>query len=317
MSRLLIVLLCAAMSGCAFFLGPNVGPVSKLSVPVNRTQLDRGEYLAKHITVCLSCHSQRDWNKFSGPIIKGTEGQGGHLFSKTDGIPGEIYAPNITPYALASWTDGEILRAITEGINQSGQAMFPVMPYAGYSKLTHSDANAIILYLRTLRPVHRKTAPRKLNFPMNFLVNLTPKKAEPTLNMLNIEEKKQGEYLAKIAGCDHCHTPLNNLGHRIDKLSMAGGMEFNMQGSIVRAANISPDSKTGIGAWSKKRFISLFVHRGITARGSDIDDGEFNSPMPWSMYEGMTDEDLGAIYSYLQSIKPIKNVVQKYTPQYQ
>ncbi len=316
MFRFLLVLLSGIVSGCTFFLGPHLEPMRPLSVIASPAQLDRGKYLSNHVTVCLNCHSQRDWTKFSGPIINGTEGQGGHLYSETDGIPGQVFTPNITPYALESWTDGEILRAITQGVNRSGQAMFPIMPYTSYSQLTQDDANAIVLYLRTLKPIYREIAPRKLNFPMGFFVNLSPQKAEPTVNAQDTQGIKYGKYLARIAGCDHCHTPIDSRGKRIDKLTMAGGMGFNMQGAVVRSANISPDLKTGIGSWSKMRFISAFVNRGSAALGPDIENGAFNTPMPWAMYEGMTDEDLAALYAYLQSIKPVHNAVQKYMPPY-
>jgi hypothetical protein len=41
---------------------------------------------------------------------------------------------------------------------------------------------------------------------------------------------------------------------------------------------------------------------------------EFNTIMPWTMYSGMNDEDLGAIYEYLRTVSPVKNAVVKYTP---
>jgi len=40
---------------------------------------------------------------------------------------------------------------------------------------------------------------------------------------------------------------------------------------------------------------------------------EYNTAMPWTMYAGMTEQDLGAIYKYLRSLKPIKNKVEKFT----
>jgi hypothetical protein len=42
--------------------------------------------------------------------------------------------------------------------------------------------------------------------------------------------------------------------------------------------------------------------------------GEFNTIMPWTMYANMTEEDLGAIYSYLSSLPPMENLVVKFTP---
>jgi hypothetical protein len=41
--------------------------------------------------------------------------------------------------------------------------------------------------------------------------------------------------------------------------------------------------------------------------------GDFNTVMPWTMYGKMTDQDLEAIYTYLKTVKPIKNTVEKFT----
>jgi len=59
----------------------------------------RGEYLANHVAPCMDCHSKRDFTKFSGPVIPGTEGMGGEVFDNKlmADIPGVVYARNITP----------------------------------------------------------------------------------------------------------------------------------------------------------------------------------------------------------------------------
>src|SRR5689334_2016097 len=59
--------------------------------------LERGEYLATSVSGCMDCHSKRDFTKFAGPVVPGTEGGGGFLFDEKIGLPGKIYAKNITP----------------------------------------------------------------------------------------------------------------------------------------------------------------------------------------------------------------------------
>jgi hypothetical protein len=39
---------------------------------------------------------------------------------------------------------------------------------------------------------------------------------------------------------------------------------------------------------------------------------DVNTPMPWMMYAQMTEKDLGAIYDFLRTVKPINNKVQKF-----
>ncbi|MBL0274424.1 MAG: hypothetical protein IPQ06_15500 [Chitinophagaceae bacterium] len=80
--------------------------------------MERGEYLALHVAGCIDCHSKRDFAKFSGPVIPGTEGGGGLVFDQKFGLPGILYGKNITPdneTGIGTWTDEEILRAMTQG----------------------------------------------------------------------------------------------------------------------------------------------------------------------------------------------------------
>lgn len=93
--------------------------------------------------------------------MKGSEGGGGGLFSNNihDAIPGTLYGKNITPdieTGIGSWTDDEILRAITQGISKNGDTLFPLMPYVNYNKMAKDDLLAIIAYIRTLKPIKIK-----------------------------------------------------------------------------------------------------------------------------------------------------------------
>ena len=53
--------------------------------------IDRGKYLAHHVALCMDCHSQRDFNQFSGPPVDGTEGMGGEAIGEKLGVPGTVY----------------------------------------------------------------------------------------------------------------------------------------------------------------------------------------------------------------------------------
>ena len=116
----------------------------------------RGKYLALHVAACIHCHSHRDFTKYAGPVVAGTEGGGGQLFdsSELNVIPGKIYSANITPDSatgIGSWTDAEILRAITQGINKNGDTLFPLMPYANFNRMAKSDLLSIFSSIRTLK----------------------------------------------------------------------------------------------------------------------------------------------------------------------
>ena len=106
------------------------------------------------------------------PVKAGTEGQGGFPFDKKLGVPGLVQAQNITPdpeTGLGHWTDGEVLRAMREGVDRKGVALFPMMPYEDFREMSDEDARAIVAYLRTLKPIRHAVAPRRLDFPVNLL----------------------------------------------------------------------------------------------------------------------------------------------------
>ena len=82
---------------------------------------------------------------------------------------------------------------------------------------------------------------------------------------------------------------------------------------MLRSANITPDRENGIGVWTKEQFITRFrTYADGIYNAPDVKEGEFNTIMPWTFYAGMTDEDLGAIYDYLRTIKPIPIRVTKF-----
>jgi mono/diheme cytochrome c family protein len=294
---------------------PDVNPPSNVKITPTPEKISRGEYLANHVAVCIDCHSTRDWTKFSGPLISGTEGKGGFNFGPPEGIPGNVYAKNITPAAIGSWTDGELIRAITQGVNKNDKALFPIMPYYSFNQLTQDDLEAIVCYVRSLKPIENIVPETELNFPMNLIVKTIPIKTYVPAKPINrANSAEYGKYLATIASCAGCHTPAEK-GKPIPGMEFAGGMEFKTPWGIIRPANITQDLETGIGKWTKDQFISTFrKYSTENARNIPVDSNSFNSIMPWTMYGGMTEDDIGDIYEFLKTVKPVKHLVVKYTP---
>lgn len=152
-------------------------------------------------------------------------------------------------------------------------------------------------------------------------------------------EIKRGRELVSDYGCGTCHSPkvetkaglIADLqktlsGHRADDKDLPNIPEGFLGGDtwsgvysksltawagpwgIAFAANLTPDKETGIGAWSKQNFIStikLGIHTTSLAR-------EIVPSMPWREFSSLTDDDLGAIYSYLMTLKPITNKVPEH-----
>lgn len=97
-------------------------------------------------------------------------------------------------------------------------------------------------------------------------------------------------------------------------MDYAGGMEFHFPFGTVRAKNITPDEKTGVGRWTKELFFAKFrKYAGPEARNMPLDSTGFNTPMPLTMFAGMTDKDIGAIYEYLRVVPPVRNKIEMFT----
>jgi mono/diheme cytochrome c family protein len=107
----------------------------------------QGFYLAT-IGHCMECHTPH------GPagLDFSRAGKGGTEF---DGPWGVSVARNITSSAakgIGAWSDAEIKRAITEGKSRDGSALKPPMNYRRYAKITGSDLDALVAWLRTVPP---------------------------------------------------------------------------------------------------------------------------------------------------------------------
>lgn len=287
---------------------PNVGPPPDISVSITESNVQRGRYLAHNVMLCMDCHATRDWNLFAGPPKPGTEGGGGDVFDQDLGFPGRFVAPNITPYALGDWTDGEIFRALTAGVNKEGKALFPLMPWHLYGQLSVEDIHAVIAYIRTLPPIEHDPPPSKADFPMNLIINTMPEKPnlQPRPSRDNIVE--YGRYMATASGCVDCHTR-HEKGEFVGEL-FTGGMDFRLpDGSVSRSANLTPH-ETGIGSWTGDQFVERFkAYADSVFTPHTVQPGEYQTIMPWTMYSGMKRHDLEAIYAYLRSLRPVENHV--------
>jgi mono/diheme cytochrome c family protein len=308
----LVLIIIAGISYITLAL-PNVGKPEAIKIDATPQRIARGKYLANHVTLCMDCHSARSWDKFAGPSDSTTLGGGGEKFDAAVGFPGTVYSPNITPLNLASWSNGELFRAITTGVKKDDSAIFPIMPWPYYAKMDREDVYDIIAYMRTLKPLGKNYPVHQLDFPLSVIVHTMPKKAElgtvPSLS----DTIKYGAYLLNAAACKECHTQ-SDKGTLKEELAFAGGQGYQLPGGgKVYSANITPDKTTGIGSWTKEQFVSRFTqYADGKVQLTPVKPGEFQTIMPWWKYAGMKTSDLEAIYTYLKTIKPIKNQVVKF-----
>src|SRR5579859_2520062 len=103
---------------------------------------------------------------------------------------------------------------------------------------------------------------------------------------------EQGRYLATAGDCISCHTRTNGA-------PFSGGRQLNTPFGVIYSTNITPDPKTGIGAWSEQQF-ERALREGIAADGTHL-----YPAFPYTAYTKVTDQDVRAIYAYLRTLKPV------------
>jgi len=306
----------AVIFGCGlaylFLRKPAMAPPSSIKVEITEARLARGKYLFHHVAGCADCHSERDFSRFNGPVVEGALGKG-FVFPPEMGFPGTVVAPNITPdkeTGIGNWKDGEKIRAIREGIDRDGRVLFPMMPYASFRHMSDEDVFSVVAYLNLLPPVKSYLPKTKIDFPVSLFIKSVPQPAGSVPPPDRSNRLKYGEYLTTIGGCAECHTPVKK-GQLILAKRFAGGREFRTSIGTVYSANITPDPDTGIGQWKEQHFLDKFYqYKRYVENGSPMVGPEGFTLMPWLWFCELQPEDLGAIYSYLQSQHPIYNAVE-------
>jgi hypothetical protein len=150
---------------------------------------------------------------------------------------------------------------------------------------------------------------------------------------------QRGEYLVTVGGCDDCHTPKVfgpegpkfDMSRRLsghpatDKLprTPAGVLGPDKFGALINnhlsawvgpwgtsyTMNLTPDKTTGLGSWTEEMFIKAIRTGKHQGEGRPI-----LPPMPWENYKQMKDDDLKAVWAFLQSLPPIQNAIPEPVP---
>jgi mono/diheme cytochrome c family protein len=305
----LLVLGIAGMIIKFYVLSPKARPAPVMTAPTTPEAIERGRYLVHHVTVCVGCHSEVREEVPGEPVVEGRFGAG-RDFGEIPSYPVHIRGRNITPdreTGLGGWTDGEIARAIREGVSKDGSPLFPQMPYLTYGEtLSDGDVLDIIAYLKTLEPIKNDPGMTTVNFPISMFIRAAPKPLEqsPPPAPSPSDKMGRGKWLLKVASCYDCHDAVNEKMDKIPGKSLAGGRKFplpNGRGYAI-ASNITSDQVTGIGAYSDDDLRRVF-EEGKGKDGRDL------FVMPWSYYKGMTREDKEALIAALRAVPPVSNVV--------
>jgi hypothetical protein len=119
-----------------------------------------------------------------------------------------------------------------------------------------------------------------------------------------------GKYLARVAGCQSCHTPVDKQHQPLPGQDFSGGQEFPGPWGALRSANLTPHA-TGLGDRTEAQFVGMFKAFDMPVADLPTVTPDKNTVMPWLTYSKMTEADLGAIYAFLKTVPAIERVVEK------
>jgi mono/diheme cytochrome c family protein len=269
------------------------------------TSVDRGSYLVNTIMACGNCHSPRD---DAGAVIPDRALSGGLTIS-TPAFTAT--AANITSdrdTGIGDWTDAEIKRALLEGVRPDhgrlpGVPLAAVMPVGFYKALLPDDLDAIVAYLRTVKPVKNLVPPPTY---MTAVHRQPYPEAEAGFRAADFTDPaRRGAYLVTIGHCMECHSSWsagrsdyqNGLGRggRPFGPTLIKGLGADWPGAV--AANITSDSAVGLGDWSDVEIDNAIRH-GIARDGHRL-----KPPMAFAFYAGLHDGDVADIIAYLRTLR--------------
>jgi cytochrome c553 len=262
-------------------------PVGNLQVAGTAAQIARGEKLAHG---CVSCHTADGQLPLSGTN-----------FAAKFGLPplGTLYGPNLTPSGdITDWTDGEVIRAIREGVHKNGRSLL-IMPSDSFRNLSDDDVQALVAYLRSQPATGEPTPTNQFNVLGAVFMNLSDfRTAQQPVGSVTAPQPgtpEYGKYMVDIIGCHGCHG--DQLQGKVD----------NGQPGPPPGPNLTQI----VPQWTEEQFMTFFNTGQLPGGGTvpilTLPSGFTEPLMPWPMVRAVTtDDDLKAMYAYLHSLPPVE-----------
>jgi mono/diheme cytochrome c family protein len=256
--------------------------MSPIAVPTDAASLERGRHIASSLSSCVECH---------GADL------GGKIFIDEAPI-GLFVASNLTRGEGGvgdRYSDQELARAIRHGVRADGTPLL-FMPSQVFQNLSDEDLGALVAYIRSVPAVDRTFPTSKVGpvgralylagkfplLPVELVAHERPARAAVASGLT----PQYGQYLAEIGGCLDCHGP-----------QLAGGAVAGAPPGTPPAPNLTPAGV--LASWGEAEFVRAM-------RTGQRPDGTVINPfMPWPYIGQMTDEELGALWLYLETAEPV------------
>lgn len=279
-------------------------------VPVHQPAVDnsadallkQGKYLAVAAD-CAACHTDPQTNKTFA---------GGYAIHSPMGV---IYSTNITPskqYGIGNYSEHQFEQAVRHGIRGDGSHLYPAMPYTSYAGLTDQDIHALYDYfMHGVQPVEQKNRQTSLSFPFSM------RQAMWGWNLLFLKNKpfvadasqspawNRGKYLVEnLEHCGECHTPRNMM---MASDTGSDALSGSALGSWY-APNLTSDKLSGIGSWQRDQLMTYLKTGHVAGKAQAA--GPMAEAVTNSL-QHLTDDDIGAIVTYLQTLPPVSHPGQE------
>lgn len=256
-------------------------PIPNLKVAGAPGEILRGGEIVR--SFCDTCHSQ------TGPLT------GGRDIGKGFPIPiGSFVSANLTPAgSLGRWSDGEIFRAIRNGVDADGHWL-TIMSYTNAGSLSDDDIRSLIAYLRTRKPAGTATVNPPDRFSLLGVVllgvGMLPPGKPVFTGVITAPPKsatvQYGSYVVSYQDCRECHGA-----------DLAGGVPGQL-------GPIGPDLNL-VKSWNLAQFIATM------RTGTDPGGHQLREQMPWRWIGKMDDDELGALYEYLTQLPGSRSTATK------
>ena len=213
---------------------------------------------------------------------------------------GTLYAPNLTPGGdIDDWTDGEVIRAIREGVHRDGRSLL-IMPSNVGRNFSDEDVQALVAYLRSQPATGGPTPRNQLNLLGALFLNLadlrTVQAPVGQVTAPPVEDAlAYGRYMVDIIGCRDCH------GEQLQ------GKADNGQPGPPPGPNLTRI----VPGWTEAEFMTFFntgrMPNGAMVPMEELSSGYATPRMPWNeVRASTTDDELKAMYAYLSSLPAVE-----------
>lgn len=251
--------------------------VESISIPTDEQSIAAGEHWAR--AICIGCHEP---DLSGGPFFEAPFGN--------------FDAANLTPGVGGlgdSYSDEDWVRSLRHGIRPDGTSVL-IMPSHSFWYFSDEDLGELIAYLKTLPPVDQDVREPSFNILGKAMLaagvlgeyilpaEIISHEARPAQYPVAGETPEYGEYLVFVSSCQDCH-----------------GVELSGGKSADPAAKLAPNLTPGgeLAVWDEADFVKA-IREGVTKSGHELDPEQ----MPWEHYKYFSDEELRAMWLYLQSL---------------